>query len=393
MGAQFRAGLKDVVAVSSSISTVDGEAGRLLYRGYDIRDLALHATYEEVVHLLWEGDLPTRAQLDALTTRLAQARVLPEPVLAAMGHFPAAAHPLDALRTAVSVAGLHDPDGRATDDGATRRKAVRLTAQIPTMVAAWHHLRQGRPPVPARSEGGTAAHFLYALTGRPPTEVAERAMDMIFVLHAEHEINASTFAVRVAAATYTDLHSAVVAALGTLKGPRHGGANEDVLAMLVEIGDPGRAEAYILRRLAERARLSPQERARPENRIPGFGHAVYRVDDPRAGVLREVARQLSEETGTARVYETAVRVYETMRRETDLPVNVDFFSAVVYHALGIPGDLCTSIFASARISGWCAHAQEQYHDRLIRPRAQYTGPPLRPVVPLEGRGEQRIRDA
>ena len=386
MGVEFRAGLKDVVAVSSAISTVDGEAGRLLYRGYDIRDLALHATYEEVVHLLWEGELPTRAQLGDLAGRLAQARALPAPVLASMHHYPATARPLDVLRTAVSTAALYDPDGRATDDAATSRKAVRLVAQIPVMVAAWHNLRQGRSLPPAPADTGTAGHFLHALTGRPPTPVAERTMDMIFVLHAEHEINASTFALRVAAATHADLHAAVVAAIGALQGPRHGGANEDVLAMLLEIGDPSRADAYIGRRLAERARMSREERARPENRIPGFGHAVYRVDDPRAGVLREMARRLSHEAGTGRVYETAERVYEAMRRETDLPVNVDFFSAVVYHALGIPADLCTSIFACARISGWCAHAREQYHDRLIRPRAVYTGPPPRPLVPREQRG-------
>ncbi|MBI2972863.1 MAG: citrate synthase, partial [Armatimonadetes bacterium] len=200
-------------------------------------------------------------------------------------------------------------------------------------------------------------------TGKAPSPVAARTMDMIFILHADHEINASTFATRVAVATFTDLHSAITAAIGTLKGPRHGGANEDVLAMLLEIGD-----------------------AKPENRIPGFGHPVYKVDDPRAGVLREMARKLSAEAGAMKVFDTAVKVYETMHRETDLPVNVDFFSAVVYHALGIPIDLCTSIFASARISGWCAHAMEQYHDKLIRPRAHYTGPAPRAFVPLTARG-------
>src|SRR5439155_1308911 len=280
MAVEFKAGLKDVIAVNSSICTVDGEAGKLYYRGYSITDLARYATYEEVVHLLWQVELPTRTQ-------------------------------------------------RAT-----------LTA------------------------------------------VAARTMDMIFVLHADHEINASTFATRVAIATFTDLHSAIVAAIGTLKGPRHGGANEDVLAMLLEIGDPGNAEQYIQRRLLARAQMSHEERAKPENRIPGFGHPVYKVDDPRAGVLREMARQVSQEAGTMKLFDTATKVYETMHRETDLPVNVDFFSAVVYYALGIPIDLCTSIFASARISGWCAHAMEQYHDRLIRPRAHYTGPPPRAFVPL-----------
>jgi citrate synthase len=386
MAVEFKAGLKDVIAVSSSICTVDGEAGKLLYRGYNITDLASYATYEEIVHLLWQGELPTRSQLDVFGPRLAVARPLPEPVLASMRTYPKSAHALEALRTAVSLVGMHDPDARSTATDATLRKAVRLTAQIPVMVGTWHNLRQGRAPIAARTEGSTAENFLYVLTGTAPAPVAARTMDVIFILHADHEINASTFATRVAIATFTDLHSAIVAAIGTLKGPRHGGANEDVLAMLVEIGGAGNAERYIHKRLEARARMSQEERAKPENRIPGFGHPVYKVDDPRAGVLREMARQVSQEAGTMKLFDTATRVYETMHRETDLPVNVDFFSAVVYHALGIPIDLCTAIFASARISGWCAHAMEQYHDRLIRPRAHYIGPPPRAFTPLVQRG-------
>jgi len=386
MAVEFKAGLKDVVAVNSSICTVDGERGLLTYRGYDIRDLATQATFEEVVYLLWYGELPTPAELAAFTGELAAARALPPAVLDSLQASPLSAHPLEVLRTAVSVAGMSDPDSRSNSREANLRKAVRLTAQIPVMVGAWHRLRTGRPPVAPRPDGSAAANFLYVLTGRPPTPTASRTMDMIFVLHADHEINASTFAARVAVATFTDLHSAITAAIGTLKGPRHGGANEDVLEMLLEIGDPRRAAPYIEERWARRARLSREERARPENRIPGWGHAVYKVDDPRAGVLQEMARQLSAEAGTTPVYETAVRVYETMHRISDLPVNVDFFSAVVYHALGIPIDLCTSIFAASRISGWCAHALEQYGDRLIRPRAHYTGPPPRPFVPLAARG-------
>lgn len=386
MAVEFKAGLKDVVAVNSGISTVDGDAGRLTYRGYDIRDLAMHATYEEVVHLLWHGELPTKAQLAEIDRALASNRPLPEAVLASMRTYPKTAHPLEALRSAVSLAGMYDPDARSNDPAATLRKAVRLAAQIPVMVATWHNLRQERTPVRPKLDGSTAGNFLHVLTGQPPSLVAVRTMEMIFVLHADHEINASTFATRVAVATFTDLHSAIVAAIGTLKGPRHGGANEDVLAMLLEIGDPSRAEKYILDRLAWRAGLSREERSKPENRIPGFGHPVYKVDDPRAAVLREMARQVSAEAGMMQVYETAVKVYEAMHHDTTLPVNVDFFSAVVYHALGIQIDLCTSIFASARISGWCAHAMEQYHDRLIRPRAHYTGPPPRAFVPLPQRG-------
>jgi len=385
MAVEFKAGLRDVIAVDSSICTVDGDAGKLSYRGYDIRDLATYASYEEVVHLLWFGDLPPKSRLAWVQEQLASARGLPDIVLGSMRTYPKTAHPLEALRTAVSVAGPLDVDVHSNSPEANVRKSFRLTAQIPVMVAAWHHLRQGREPVPPRQEGNTAEHFLYMLTGKPPTPLAARTMDMILVLHADHELNASTFAARVAAATFSDLHSAIVAALATLKGPRHGGANEDVLAMLLEIGDPGKAEKYILDKLAKRAALSKEERAKPEARIPGFGHAVYKVDDPRAGVLRDMARQVSAESGTQMVFQTAVKVYETMRHDTTLPVNVDFFSAVVYHALGIPIDLCTSIFASARISGYCAHLMEQYHERLIRPRARYTGPPPRPFVPLAAR--------
>lgn len=386
MAVEFKAGLKDVIAVNSSICTVDGEQGLLTYRGYDIRDLATQATYEEVVYLLWYGELPTKAQLAGFNRQFAGARPLPDAVLPSMRTYPTTAHPLDALRTAVSVAAMHDPDARANTPDANLRKTLRLAAQIPVMVGTWHRVRAGQQPVAPLADGSTAENFLYMMTGRRPTPTAARTMDMIFVLHADHEINASTFAARVAVATFTDLHAAIIAAIATLKGPRHGGANEDVLEMLVEIDDPGRAEGYIEERWQHRSQLSREDRARPENRIPGWGHAVYKVDDPRAGVLREMARKLSAEAGTTKVFDTALRVFDTMHRVSDLPVNVDFFSAVVYHTLGIPIGLCTSIFAAARISGWCAHALEQYHDRLIRPRANYTGPPPRAFVPLASRG-------
>jgi citrate synthase len=228
--------------------------------------------------------------------------------------------------------------------------------------------------VPADREGSHAAHFLRLLRGHPPAPEVARVLDTILTLHADHELNASTFAVRVAVATLADLHAALVAAIGTLKGPRHGGANEDVLAMLLEIGDPDRAEAYVAARLDAHARGTRRERANPRTRIPGFGHRVYRVDDARARVLRGMARTMAEATGHARIFEIAERVYAATTARTGLPVNVDFFSAVVYYALGVPGDLCTSIFATGRVAGWCAHALEQYADnRLIRPRADYTG--------------------
>jgi citrate synthase len=377
----WKAGLEDAIAARSAITAIDGAAGRLYHRGYEIGDLAAHASFEETTHLLWLGELPAAAEADAFASRLRAARGLPPPVLALLRALPAGTHPLDALRTAVSLAAAGDPDVRASDAEANLRKALRLTALIPAVVAGWQRLRAGREPVPAGGEGSHAAHFLHLLHGRAPTPEVARVLDAVLTLHADHELNASTFAVRVAVATLADLHAAVVAAIATLKGPRHGGANEDVLAMLLEIGDPDRAEAYVAARLDAHARGSRHERAAPQARVPGFGHRVYRVDDARARVLRQTAKAMAEATGHARLFETAERVYGAMKARTDLPVNVDFFSAVVYHALGIPGDLCTSIFAVGRVAGWCAHALEQYADnRLIRPRAYYVGVPPRELA-------------
>jgi citrate synthase len=251
---------------------------------------------------------------------------------------------------------------------------------LPAAVAAFHRIRSGQEPVVAPREGSHAAHFLHLLRGAPPGAELERVLDVVLTLHAEHELNASTFVLRVAIATLADLHAAVVAAIATLKGPKHGGANEDVLALLREIGDPARAGAFVEARLEARAGLTRHERGDPRARVPGFGHRVYRVDDARARVLRGMARQMAEATGRVRLFEVAERVYETMRARTGLPANVDFFSAVVYDALGLPPDLCTSIFAVGRVAGWCAHALEQFADnRLIRPRAEYVGPPPRPL--------------
>ena len=344
--------------------------------------LAGRVSFEETTHLLWFGELPSPAERDAFAARLRAGRALPPPVLALLRTLPRDTHPLDALRTAMSLAATTDPDVRASDAGANLRKAFRLTALVPAVVAAWQRLRAGQEPVAADDEGSHAAHFLRLLHGRPPTPEVAHVLDTILTLHADHELNASTFAVRVAVATLADLHAALVAAVATLKGPRHGGANEDVLAMLLEIGDPARAEAYVNARLDAHARGTRAERADPRARVPGFGHRVYRVDDARARVLRQMAKTMAEATGHARLFETAERVYATMTARTGLPVNVDFFSAVVYHALGIPGDLCTSIFAVGRVAGWCAHALEQYADnRLIRPRAEYIGVAPREFAP------------
>jgi citrate synthase len=381
METTWKAGLEDVIAARSAITAIDGARGRLYHRGYEIGELAAHASFEETTHVLWFGELPSAPAAEVFASRLRAARGLPAPVLALLRTLATDAHPLDALRTAVSLAATVDPDRHAADVEANLRKAVRLTVLIPAVVAAWQRLRTGREPVPAGHEGSHAASFLELLQGHPPAPDVARVLDTILTLHADHELNASTFAVRVAVATLADLHAAVVAAIATLKGPRHGGANEDVLAMLLEIGNPDRAEAYVAARLDAHARGTRRERADPRIRIPGFGHRVYRVDDARARVLRQMAKAMADATGHARLFEIAERVYRAMTARTGLPVNVDFFSAVVYHALGIPGDLCTSIFAVGRVAGWCAHALEQYADnRLIRPRAEYVGVPPRDLV-------------
>jgi citrate synthase len=380
-----KAGLEDVIAARSAITAIDGAAGRLYHRGYEIGELAGRVSFEATTYLLWFGELPTARERDAFAARLRAARDVPPPVLALLRTLPADTHPLDALRTAVSLAATVDPDRRAADADANLRKALRLTALVPGIVAAWQRLRTGLAPVSAEPEGSHAAHFLHVLHGRPATPDVAKVLDTILTLHADHELNASTFAVRVAVATLADLHAAVVAAIATLKGPRHGGANEDVLAMLLEIGDPDRAEAYVATRLDAHARGTRAERADARNRVPGFGHRVYRVDDARARVLRQMAKTMAEATGHARIFAVAEAVYAAMAARTGLPVNVDFFSAVVYHALGIPGDLCTSIFAIGRVAGWCAHALEQYADnRLIRPRAEYVGVPPRELLAPAG---------
>ena len=380
MDTAFKAGLEDVIAARSAICAIDGAAGRLYYRGYEIGDLAGTVPYEDVTSLLWRGELPTAAERAEFRGGLSAARGLPPAIVALLRGLPVECHPLDALRTAVSFSAALDPDVRRDDPEANLRKAFRLMNRIPEIVAAWHRIRTGREPVAGDPSDSHAAYFLRLLEGAAPTTEVARVLDLGLTLHADHEFNASTFAARVAVATLADLHAAVVAAIATLKGPRHGGANEDVLLMLQEIGDPARAEAFIEARLGRREGRSRAERADPKARVPGFGHRVYRVDDARARVLRGMAKSMAEATGRARLFAVAEAVYDGMRARTSLPVNVDFFSAVVYDALGIPADLCTSIFATGRVAGWCAHALEQYADnRLIRPRAEYTGYPPRPL--------------
>jgi 2-methylcitrate synthase len=370
----WKAGLEDVIAARSAVCAVDGAAGRLYYRGYEIGDLAGAVAFEDVTALLWRGELPDASEAAAFRARLQAARGLPAPLRGLLDSLPRACHPLDALRTALSLDAALDPDAADNSPGANERKAFRLMVRVPEIVGAWHRIRTGHAPVAPPARGSHAAYALWLLQGsEPPADVA-RVLDVALTLHADHEFNASTFAARVSVATLADMHSAVVAAVATLKGPRHGGANEDVLNMLKEIGDPARAEAYVANRLGDRGALSKAQRSDPKARIPGFGHRVYRVDDARARVLRGMAKTMAEATGRQRLFEVAERVYEATTKRTGLPVNVDFFSAVVYDALGIPAELCTSIFATGRIAGWCAHIMEQYADnRLIRPRADYIG--------------------
>ena len=375
--AKPKAGLEDTVATSSAICYLDGERGVLAYCGYDIHDLARHATFEEVCHLLWHRRLPTRAELGDLQAQLSAARTLPEPVLRLMRTLPAG-NGMDTLRTLTSALGHYDADASDHSPHANYRKAVRLTAQISSLVATMGRMNASGGPLQPDPVLGHAANFLYMLTGERPSGLATRAFDIALVLHADHELNASTFAARVAAATLTDVHSAIVAAIGALKGPLHGGANADVMQMLLDIGADSpveRAEEAI------RAKLARKEK------IPGFGHRVYHTEDPRATHLRQMSRDLGQRAGQPVWFEMSQRIEALMKAEKKLNANVDFYSASTYYALQIPIDLFTPIFAVSRISGWTAHVLEQYaNNRLIRPRAEYVGPeyPQR-YHPLEDR--------
>ena len=363
--AKPKAGLEDTVATSSAICYLDGDRGVLAYCGYDIHDLARHATFEEVCYLLWHRRLPTRAELGDLQSQLIAARPLPEPILRLMRALPAG-NTMDALRTLTSALGHYDPDAADNSPQANYRKAVRLTAQIASLVATVGRLNKGGGPIQPDPVLSHAANFLYMLTGERPSGLATRAFDVALILHADHELNASTFAARVAAATLTDMHSAIVGAIGALKGPLHGGANADVMRLLLEIGKDGppeKAEEMV------RAKLARKEK------IPGFGHRVYHTEDPRATHLREMSRDLGERAGEPIWYEMSRRIEALVKSEKGLNANVDFYSASTYHSLGIDIDLFTPIFAVSRMSGWTAHVLEQYaNNRLIRPRAEYIGP-------------------
>lgn len=376
----MKEGLEDVVAGKSAITDVNGLEGKLTYAGYDIHDLAQNTTFEEVVFLLWHGKLPNKGQLASFNERLDAERTLPHSVVSILEQFPETAAPMDSLRTAVSLLSLYDSDAADQSIDANRRKAGRVTAQMGTVVAALDRLRHGKEPVAPKAGLSTAANFLYQLTGEEPEATAVKALDVALILHADHELNASTFAARVIAGTLSDMYSAVTGAIGALAGPLHGGANVNVMHLLEKIGTPDRAEEVVAQMLAE------------GKKVPGIGHRVYRALDPRAVSLREMSAQLAKSSGDSKWYEISERVQQaadkalTAKGKTTLKANVDFFSASVYHMLGIPTDLFTPVFAISRVAGWTAHVLEQLeNNRLIRPRAQYTGPRGLKVKPISER--------
>lgn len=365
-------GLEGVVALESGISSIIGSV--LTYRGISIDELAENASYEEVVYLLWHGKLPNRAELKEFCAQLQASGTIPPEITELIKSFPKQTHPMDALRTAVSALALYDPDTADMSREANLRKAVNLTAQVPTIVCAIGRARQGKEPIASRPDLSIAANFVYMLNGDEPEEVAVKAIDTALVLHADHELNASTFSARETVSTLADMHSGVVSAIGTLKGPLHGGANEAVMRMLLKVGSMDKIDQFIADALSNK------------EKIMGFGHRVYKNGDPRAKHLRKMSEELGKLKGDTRWFEMSTRIDDMVVKEKGLLPNVDFYSASVYYTLGIPIDLFTPVFATSRISGWVAHILEQYSDnRLIRPRADYTGPMDAHYIPIDER--------
>ncbi|MGA7904560.1 MAG: citrate synthase [Terrimicrobiaceae bacterium] len=370
-------GLEGIVANSTSLSDVRGSEGILIYGGYDINELAGKATYEEVVYLLWHGALPNRPQLEELSSQLRAERDLPKGVVDFIKSAPKTANPMDVMRTAVSMLGLYD-SGLSEESArvdADHRRAVSITAKVGVIAAYFHRSRQGHSLPPVRDDLSEAAHFLYLLNGREPSTEATKTLDVAYVLHADHGMNASTFSARVTIATLSDIYSAVTSAIGTLKGPLHGGANEGVIHMLLEIGDEEKVDSWVEEQLAQK------------KKIMGIGHRVYKVLDPRAPHLRSMAVKLSKELGEPKYIRMSERIAQIMKEKKGLNANVDFYSATVYYSLGIPTDMFTPIFAIARTSGWTAHILEQLADnRLYRPLSEYVGPTVgKKFVPIDER--------
>jgi citrate synthase len=368
-------GLRDIVAAQTRISDIDGEGGRLWYVGYEIEDIAERCSYEEVVHLLESLRLPTQSELDELTSFMVEQRDPTRFISELMVTLAQQTSPMSMLRTTVSAASAYDPDGWDTSDEADYRKAIRLIARTPTFLAMYHRLRTNQEVVSPNPKLSHAANFLYMLTGVEPSQEDADVLDTTLVLYADHTMNASTFTARIIASTLADIHSAITGAIAALKGPLHGGANEESMKMLEEIGSPDRAEAYVKDRLERR------------QKVMGFGHAVYKTMDPRARILKRLSRETGERHGDLRWYEISEAIEEVALREKGLNPNVDFYAASVYHMLGIPTDLMTPIFAMARMAGWTAHVREQYADnRIIRPDSLYVGPRDQRWVPIEERG-------
>jgi citrate synthase len=368
------AGLRGVVVGTSSVSDVVGDKGELIYQGYNIHDLAANSTFEEVAFLLWNKRLPSRAELDALIRALSESYATPNPIVELLRQVPHEADPIDVLRTAVSASEFYDASARDISREASLKTAIKLTAQFPTIVAAADRLRRGLDPVEPLPDANIATNFLYMLKGEKPSDHDARLFDTCLVLHADHELNASTFTARVVAGTLADMYGAVTAAIAALSGPLHGGANTNVMKTLLEIGEVENVESFIKQALISK------------RKIMGFGHAVYKTEDPRATHLRKFSKEMGERAGDTKWYEMSRKLEEVMMREKGLYPNVDFFSASTYYMMGIPLDLYTPIFAISRITGWTAHILEQYADnKLIRPRAEYVGQRNIPYVPIDQR--------
>lgn len=356
-------GLRGVVVGASTVSDVVGDKGELIYQGYNIHELAKSSTFEEVAFLLWNKRLPRRAELDELKHAIGEAYAVPKPIIDLLRQIPREADPIDVLRTAVSALEFYDPEARDISREVSLKTSIKLTAQFPTLVAAADRIRRGLDPVEPLPDENIATNFLYMLKGEKPSEHDAHVFDVCLVLHADHELNASTFTARVVAGTLANIYASVTAAIGALSGPLHGGANTNVMKTLLEIGDIENLESFIKQALAEK------------RKIMGFGHAVYRTEDPRATHLRKFSKEMGERAGVTKWYEMSRKLEEVMMREKGLYPNVDFYSASTYYVMGIPLDLYTPIFAISRITGWTAHILEQYADnKLIRPRAEYVGP-------------------
>ncbi len=377
-------GLKGIYVAKTALSYIDGERGKLIYRGYSIEDLAEHSSFEEVTYLLWFGKLPNRKELEEFKENLSKEREIPEEVVEILRKLPKSSHPMDVLKTGVAALGPFDPDlpniwGQHIHEKRAEnlRIAIRILSKMPTIMAYFHRMREGKEIVHPRTDLSHAANFLYMMWGREPKDIEAKLMDVALILHADHGFNASTFACLVTASTLSDLYSAVVTGISTLKGPLHGGANEQALKMLMEIGSPDRARDYV------KAKLERKER------IMGFGHRVYKAYDPRARILKKYAEMLAKETGQENLFNTALEVEKVMIEllgKKGIFPNVDFYSGQVYHMLGVPTDIFTPIFAISRTSGWIGHVFEYWEENvLIRPRALYVGPMEAKYIPLDER--------